>query len=253
MTSEKLYLDRVRALSFGSVVEEYDRYRPRCPAALVDDLVALRPADVLDVACGTGKVAVPLTERGLSVLGVEVDERMAGVARSHGIPVEIAPFESWEDAGRRFDLITCGSAWHWIDPLPGVAKAARLLRSGGTIVRFWTYNFVDEPFASALETVYKEHAPTASTHAHGPDKKIDGDDPFAESQEFSSVETRTYHWERTLTADEWVGLAGTFSDHQRLGPDRLAVLNQALRETIEVFGGAVHTRGEAYAIFARRA
>jgi hypothetical protein len=41
-----------------------------------------------------------------------VDACMADVARSHGIEVEVSPFETWDDGGRRFDLITCGEAWH---------------------------------------------------------------------------------------------------------------------------------------------
>jgi 2-polyprenyl-3-methyl-5-hydroxy-6-metoxy-1,4-benzoquinol methylase len=98
--------------SFGSVAERYDRFRPGYPDALIDDLIGLRPLDVLDVGCGTGKVAVALAERGVRVLGVEPDAQMASVARGHGIPVEVACFEDWDDAGRRFDLITSGHAWH---------------------------------------------------------------------------------------------------------------------------------------------
>jgi 2-polyprenyl-3-methyl-5-hydroxy-6-metoxy-1,4-benzoquinol methylase len=119
---DELHLDRARAESFGSVAEQYDRYRPTYPDALIDDLAALQPAQVLDVGCGTGKAAVALARRGLSVLGVELDERMADVARGHGISVEVAAFETWDDAGRRFDLITCAGAWHWIDHGPGVSK-----------------------------------------------------------------------------------------------------------------------------------
>jgi hypothetical protein len=44
----------------------------------------------------------------------------------------------------------------------------------------------------------------------------DSADPFADNDGFSLVESRTYRWERTLSADEWVGLAATVSDHQRL-------------------------------------
>ncbi|MFC4033133.1 hypothetical protein ACFO3J_16795 [Streptomyces polygonati] len=44
------------------------------------------------------------------MLGVEGDERMAEVARSHGVEVEVGAFETWDDAGRRFDLVTCADA-----------------------------------------------------------------------------------------------------------------------------------------------
>jgi 2-polyprenyl-3-methyl-5-hydroxy-6-metoxy-1,4-benzoquinol methylase len=108
------------------VADQYDRFRPTYPDALIEDLAGLRPAKVLDVGCGTGKVAVALAERGLSVLGVEVDQQMAKIARGHGIDVQVAAFESWDATGRTFDLITCGDAWHWIDPARGVAKWSAL-------------------------------------------------------------------------------------------------------------------------------
>ena len=44
-------------------------------------------------------------ERGVDVLAVEPDTRMASVAQAKGIPVEIAAFEQWEPAGRRFDRV----------------------------------------------------------------------------------------------------------------------------------------------------
>lgn len=148
MTTSDPHLDRARAESFGTVAQQYDRYRPPHAERLIDDLAALAPARVLDIACGTGKAAVALAGRGLDVLGVETDERMAQVARAHGVPVEIAPFETWDARGRRFGLVTCGSAWHWIDPALGAAKVADLLHPGGTFARFWSYHVLDGPFAS---------------------------------------------------------------------------------------------------------
>jgi SAM-dependent methyltransferase len=250
VTSDELHVDRARAESFGSVAEQYDRYRPTYPGALIDDLAALRPGQVLDVGCGTGKAAVALVSRGLSVLGVEPDERMADVARDRGIPVEVGAFETWDDAERRFDLITCGQSWHWIDPSRGIPKAARVLRPGGTIARFWNYYVLDEPVISAFEGVYNEHAPEA--RRGGPRASVAAD-PLVDDDAFNSVEARTYRWEHSMSAEEWVALVGTFSDHQRLGPERLAVLQQALRAAIEGFGGTVHAHGETYLQLARRA
>ncbi|HEX4099311.1 MAG: class I SAM-dependent methyltransferase [Pseudonocardiaceae bacterium] len=252
MSSGELHLDRRRAESFGSVARQYERYRPTYPDALLDDLARLRPARVLDVGCGTGKAAVGLAGRGLSVLGVELDPRMAEVARGHGIPVEVGAFETWDDAGRRFDLITCGAAWHWIDPELGMAKAAEVLRAGGTIARFWNYHVLDESVATVFEAVYREHAPEAHPHGRAPDDS-GYIDPFAENEAFCSVETRTYRWERSLSADEWVGQAATFSDHQRLEPESLGTLARALHATIETLGGTVDAHGRTYVVLARRA
>jgi hypothetical protein len=85
------------------------------------------------------------------VLGVEVDERMADVGPSHGIQAEVAPSEPWDDAERRFDLTSRGDAWHWIDPDPGIAKAARVLRAGGIIAWFWSSDEVDQSVATTFD------------------------------------------------------------------------------------------------------
>ncbi len=86
---------------FGQDAVRYDRARPSYPTALIDDLVSDEPGRVLDVGCGTGKAARLFAARGCQVLGVEPDDRMAAVARSYGIPVEVATFEAWDPAGRR--------------------------------------------------------------------------------------------------------------------------------------------------------
>jgi SAM-dependent methyltransferase len=247
----ELHLDRERAGSFGPVAVQYDSYRPAYSDALIDDLAALQPAQVLDIGCGTGMVANALASRGLPVLGVEPDEEMAVVARGHGIPIEVARFETWDDAGRQFDLLTCGAAWHWIDPALGVVKAARILRPGGTLVRLWNYEVPDEPVRSALEAVYDRLAPHAIRYLPAPPG--DWADPVVESGPFSSLEDRIYEWCRCLSAEEWVGMMSTFSDHQRLGPERLAALQDGLRAAIEALGGSVHARGGSFLRLVRRA
>ena len=250
MTSPKYHLDRTSALSFGSASEQYDRFRPSPPHALVDDLVARRPVDVLDVGCGTGKVAVDLAGRGMRVLGVEIDQRMADLARGHGVPVEVAEFESWDATGRRFDLITCADAWHWIDPVRGSEKAAAVLRPGGTLALFWSYYLLEDNLAALFQRIYNEHAPQARTHSYEP-RQAQGE-PFQPIAAFGPIETRTYRWDATVNATDWVGLLGTFSDHRALAPQQLTTVQAALCEAIEDLGGSVTVSHGVHAAFARR-
>ena len=250
MTSRQYHLDRTSALSFGSAGEQYDRYRPAPPRALVEDLAASHPVDVLDVGCGTGKVAVALAARGMRVLGVETDVRMADVARTHEVPVEVADFESWDAAGRRFDLITCADAWHWIDPARGVEKAASVLRPGGTLALFWSYYLLDDHVAALFQRVYDEHAPQARTHSYEP-VQAQGE-PFEPVPAFGPTRTRTYRWQTTVNATDWAGLVGTFSDHRALAPQQLTTVQAALRETVEELGGHVAVVRGVHAAFAQR-
>jgi hypothetical protein len=93
-------------------------------------------------------------------------------------------------------------------------------------------------------------APPCQTADHDDSEYID---PFAGNEAFCSIEERTYYWERRLSADEWVGQARTFTDHQRLEPERLRTVLQALHETVEALGGTVHAYGGTYVVLARRA
>lgn len=247
-----LYLDRDRAESFGAAADQYDRFRPGYPDALIDDLAGLGPASVLDVGCGTGKVGAALAARGLPVLGLEPDPRMAAVARRHGLAVEVSTFEDWDPAGRSFGLVTCGDAWHWIDPARGLAKVAEVLAEGGLAARFWSTVTVDEAVAAALDPVYRELAPDVAQVWSPANRRVRPDavdmaaDVFEQSPAFSAVEVRSYGFERGFAVDEWLGLAATFSDHRRLGPGRLGVLLAAVRAELDELGFAAHIETTAF-------
>ncbi len=248
--NKALHSNRERAESFGSVAAAYDRFRPSYPDALISDLVELGPERVLDVACGTGKVAVPLLACGLAVLGVEADRKMAAIARTHGLLVEEAKFEDWDDAGRTFDLITCGQGWHWVDTEVADDKAARLLNPGGTLALFWNRDFFDQDVREDLDRVYAEHAPVLAGADRG-----HSDEPFAahlrEIGAFSSVRTEVYRWSTTIDTDDLVGRAATYSDHITLPDEQREALLAAMRAVIDRRGGTVAVHFKTYAIFAR--
>ena len=183
---------------------------------------------------------------------MDPDPKMAAVARRHGIVVEIDSFETWSDAGRQFDLITAGHAWHWVEPGPGVERAARLLRRGGAIARFWSYHAIDPSLLAEFKTIYRELAPAAQVIGADPTGLPDARDPFADHPGFTVDEARTYRWHRSMTADEWAGLIGTFTDHARLGAERLDALENALRAAIRRSGGSVEVHGGTYLLLARR-
>jgi SAM-dependent methyltransferase len=144
------------AESFGIDPERYDRARPRYPEALVARILAGSPGpDILDVGCGTGIAARQFRAAGARVLGVEPDERMADFARRTGIEVEGATFEAWDSAGRTFDAVVAGQAWHWVDPVAGAAKAARVLRPGGRLAAFWHVFEPPQDVAEAVGAVYR--------------------------------------------------------------------------------------------------
>ena len=208
------------AESFGGDAERYDRTRPSYPDAMVERIVAASPGpDVLDVGCGTGIEARQFQAAGCKVLGVEPDRRMAQFARQTGVAVEVAALEDWDPAGRAFDAVVAGQAWHWVDPVAGAAKAAQVLRPGGRLALFWHVFELPPDVAEAFVAVYQRVLPDSPFNLRaGTEQALEvyqvlftkAADGIREVGGFSDPEQWRFDWERSYTRDEWLDQLPTF-------------------------------------------
>jgi SAM-dependent methyltransferase len=218
---------------FGAVAELYERARPAYPQALVDDLLAPGPHDVLDVGCGTAKAGRLFVGAGRRVVGVEPDPLMAEVARRYQVEMEVAEFERWDPRGRTFDLVISGTAWHWVDPVAGAAKAASVLRAGGRFAAFWNEMIYSDPVRDVFSEVYRRHAPDllSTSYVLGVIEPIDAESDAPgqalATAGFTGVAPGTrqhYDWSLEYTAAKWADLVATHSDHRALEPRQLSQL-----------------------------
>ncbi|HEY1775620.1 MAG TPA: class I SAM-dependent methyltransferase [Solirubrobacteraceae bacterium] len=251
-----LHANRTRAESFGAVAELYDRIRPSYPPELVAALLSDGAHAVLDVGAGTGIAASLFAQAGCEVLAVEIDARMAAVAAAKGIEVEVAPFERWDDRGRRFDLVTSAQAWHWVVPLAGATKAAEVLLPGGVFAAFWNLGEPPQEIHEALDPVYARLAPELASNSLAPNRSQGrvGDTGLglAASGAFEPEQERWFSWTRAYDSASWVDLLRTHSDHQTLPPQRLESLLQAVAEAIDAAGGSFEMRLDTVLVSARR-
>ncbi|MEO3873453.1 class I SAM-dependent methyltransferase [Nonomuraea sp. B12E4] len=234
---------RQMAESFGVDAERYDRARPGYPDALVRRIIAASPGpDLVDVGCGTGIEARQFLAAGCRVLGVEPDARMAEFARRTGVEVEVATFEDWDDAGRRFDAVVAGQSWHWVDPVAGAAKAARVLRPGGLFAAFAHAYDPPPPIAEAFAAAMRRAVPD-SPFPDGPPRPAQEiyqqmfakfADGIRQAALFGEPEQWRFGWERHYTREEWLDLLPTTGGLTRLPPDGLA-------EILEAVGAAIDT------------
>ena len=253
---------REMAESFGVDPERYDRTRPPYPDALVARIVAASPGpDVLDVGCGTGIAGRQFLAAGCRVLGVEPDERMAGFARRSGIEVEAGTFEAWDSAGRRFDAVVAGQAWHWVDPVAGAAKAAGVLRPGGRLAAFWHVFEPPQEVADTAGAVFRRLVPgsplnsaagppTAGQIAGGFTARAAGG--MREAGGFGEPEQWQHDWQRSYTREEWLDQLGTSGGLTSLPPDQRAEVLGAVGAALEAIGPSITVRLNTVVIMAMR-
>ncbi len=137
--------DTIRALTFGQMAEEYDRWRPSYPDAAVDWLAPPAPARVADLGAGTGRLTSLLVSRGLTVEAVDPDPRMLAVlarnnpdARRHESDSTSIPVEDGS-----LDAVLVADAWHWFDTESTIYELRRVLKPGAWLGLVW--NVVAEP------------------------------------------------------------------------------------------------------------
>jgi SAM-dependent methyltransferase len=252
------------AESFGVDAERYDRARPCYPDALVDRIVAASPGpDILDVGCGTGIEARQFQAAGGRVLGVDPDARMADFARRTGVEVEVATFEAWDPAGREFDAIVAGTAWHWVDPVAGAAKAAQILRPGGRLAPFHHVFQSPSEVMDALAKVYRRVAPDSAFNLSNQLTRSAVDlyqplfvkiaDGIRAAGGFSEPERWRFDWERTYTRDEWLDQLPTLGALTQLPPEKLAEVLEGVGAAIDAMGGRFTMPYTTVAVTAARA
>jgi ubiquinone/menaquinone biosynthesis C-methylase UbiE len=148
---------------FSSRVENYIKFRPRYPVAVVDLLqseCALTPnSTIADIGSGTGILTELLLQNGNPVFGVEPNKEMREAAERmlSNYPTFrsiAATAEATTLAGHSVDLITAGQAFHWFERNETRGEFVRILKPGGWVALTWNdRNISNRPFFKAYENL----------------------------------------------------------------------------------------------------
>ncbi len=105
-------------------------------AALLELLPDILGKSVLDLACGTGRYARLLAERGAGcILGIDLSPDMLREADPSLGPFVQANLTQLPFTNHTFDLVICGLAIGHVDDLArAIAESARVLRPGGVLL-----------------------------------------------------------------------------------------------------------------------
>jgi SAM-dependent methyltransferase len=136
------FASRCKPPDFGLLAAAYDRLRPTDPNwfGLLDAIRAegdFTGRRVLDVGCGTGRVAVALAEEAHEVVGVDPSDAMLAEARARsdgGIVFEHARAEALPFSDERFDRAVARLVVHLVDRARALPELRRVLAPGGRVV-----------------------------------------------------------------------------------------------------------------------
>jgi ubiquinone/menaquinone biosynthesis C-methylase UbiE len=270
---------------FDAVAEAYDRERPGYPDELIDVAYSIagltRGSRVLEVGSGTGKLTEALVERGLLVDAVDPGANMIAFARkrvhdSDAVEFRLGRFEEVPLPEEVFEAVFSATAFHWIAPEVGWAKAARCLRPGGTLALIMHLSYREERTAAdaqALQEVFKKYWLDSSswhplrdlaTLRAGAEERRDNvsavwtwlghhDLYNAEAGSlFDDVRLTTQPLAREQTADQLWALFATTSLYQRLDSAGREGLEAETRTFFERRGGSVLMSDLVVLVTARR-
>lgn len=182
---------------------------------------------------------------------------MAEIAAEHGVPVEVATFEDWDDAGRMFDVVLFAQSFHWVDPAVALPKIRRLLAPGGRLALAWNRLFPVQPSRADFAEVYRDFLDAASplvtaTPTGGTGSGMDSADVVADLEAAGfAVQQLTYERGEQYSREQWLDLVFTYSNHLVLPADRAAELRARLGAVIG--DGGVQVGGDTLLIVARPA
>jgi len=249
----------VRRRSFDAIASDYEAERPGYPPALFDDMLGIahvRPgSEILEIGCGTGKATRALAARGLRVTAIELGAALAAIARTVladlPVTIHVARFEDWDAPAAKFELAVSAQAYHWLDPAIAGAKIAQALRPGAVLACFW--NAVVEP-VDWLTEIYERHAPEMRFGEPFPslDQRVQESRQHLETGGALEVfEERRYPWTMRKTAEDYVRLIDTYSDHRVLAGSTRVSLYGAIQHAIDARGGVLDRAHVAYLLLAR--
>lgn len=204
---------------FRGTASFYARYRPPYPQPLIEGLserVRISGGGrMVDLACSTGLVTLPLASGFAEVLAVDQEMEMIEMGRRlaverglRNVRWEALPAEELTMTRQSCELVTIGSAFHRLDRPAVTRRIFDWLRPGGTLaildaLSLWQ---VDEPWVRAVATAIKPFQPAdrQAEAAAVTDRELTQRDILARAG-FQELEDREYSAVQTWTAGAIVG------------------------------------------------
>lgn len=242
-----------RRLAFDGNAEGYDRWRPKYCSGLFSDIIRYSGIGseslAVEIGCGTGQATEPILQTGCRVIAVEYGEHLAACAKKkfenyNNFRVENMEFEKFSCDRGSVDLVYAATAFHWISEGIGYPKVYNMLKSGGTLALFWNRPHPDQKrpaLRAKMQVAYDCLHTNESSRPHV-ESDVDRREALSKTIKkygFTELARHLYEQTRTFTAEDYLSLLNTYSDHIAIPPPVKRRFELEIREAIDSEGGVL--------------
>ncbi|GEP89269.1 class I SAM-dependent methyltransferase [Chitinophaga terrae (ex Kim and Jung 2007)] len=152
---------------FTSRVENYVKYRPHYPVAVIpflqEEIRLKKDSIIADIGAGTGISSQPFLDNGNKVYAVEPNKAMREMAvkllgRFPNFEAVDGSAEDTKLPDASVDLIVVGTAFHWFDQPAATAEFRRIGKEDAWVVLMWNVRKSKLPFEKAYEDILHKYA-----------------------------------------------------------------------------------------------
>lgn len=203
---------------FDGLAGDYDRYRPRYPAVLVDAVVSRLSTTgpyVVDTGAGTGVALEGLLPRlredaQVDAVDISADMVAQGRAKFPGVSWHVGEAEPFLEQAAGVDLALAAQAYQWMDRPRYLRAAASCLAPGGVVAILQNNrDFTVSSFLDDYESLLEELSP-------GYSRLYRSFDIGAELGEYFTIVARERTmWTQSMSVEDFAGMSGSSTQVQR--------------------------------------
>ncbi|MFI4996122.1 MAG: class I SAM-dependent methyltransferase [Hyphomicrobiales bacterium] len=233
---------------FSSAVPFYVKGRLDYPKRLIENVGAWlgisRGDRVLDLGCGPGFLAIGFAKLGCQVTGIDPDKAMlaaaAELADEQGLECEFHEGSSYDisPALGRFELVTMGRSFHWMDRPATLAALDEVIERGGAVALFGDQHIKcrENRWQEALDEVRQRFERREEFTKLQKAGEVERHEIVLLASPFSRLEILGVTERRSLTIEGVVARALSFSasSPEKLG-ERQPAFEAAVREAVSPF------------------
>lgn len=242
--------------TFDTVASTYEKMRPGYSDELYDAIFDYIPigeeSHAMEVGIGGGQATLPVLKTGCRLTAVDPGEKFSALCRDKfrafsKFSVITGKFEEVSLEENACDLVFSASAFHWVPEEEGYQKVFRVLKSGGAFARFANHPYRDKgkpALSDDIDALYARYYSTYHKKAHKPPveyteaESVERAD-IAKKYGFTDVRYAMFYRTRTFTAQEYVQLLGTYSDHIAIEETIRSKFFAGIAEAINDHGGTM--------------